>query len=297
MMPCVLCNHDRFETVYSGPIRVSKFNTVSEHSFDHVRCLNCQAIRRVDNPGNLEAYYSSGAYRATVNDATGAEAYHLWHDNEQALRLDLFGLANFRGKVVADVGCGGGSFLDSIAGVAGQLVAVELDKIFQASLAARGYTVFPNTTKAVTAFGQRVDVAVSFDVLEHTPDPLAFMKDIHALLKPSSGKLFLCTPNADDVLLSALPEEYSRFSYRFAHLWYFNAHALTHLLKQSGFKDIKIIPHQRFGLGNFLGWLRDKTPQGSIQPDYVTASIDAVWRTELERTLRCDILYVKAVPS
>lgn len=297
MTTCILCHHARFETVYSGPIRVGKFDSLSERSFDHVRCLNCQAIRRTDIPEDLQKYYAEGDYRATVNDTTGVEAYYQWHDDEQAQRQALFGLSGFRGKVVADIGCGGGSFLDSIAGVARRLVAVELDKIFQASLASRGYTVFPSTTDAVAALRKEVDVAVSFDVLEHIPDPLHFLKEIHALLRPGSGRLFLCTPNADDVLLSALPEEYSRFSYRVAHLWYFNAKSLVHLLEQAGFVDVKLMPHQRFGLGNFLGWLRDRTPQGALRPEYVTEAMDAVWRAELERTLRCDILYAEAIPA
>lgn len=53
----------------------------------------------------------SGTYRATVDGANGAAAYYMNHDVEVACRLSLIGTASLRGKVIADIGCGAGSFL------------------------------------------------------------------------------------------------------------------------------------------------------------------------------------------
>ena len=297
MIPCKLCNHDRFETVYSGPIRASKFDTVTEQPFNLRRCLGCLAIAIADAPEDLHAHYASGEYRAGVDGAADSATFFRLHDDAQPPRLTAFGLARFRDKVVADIGCGGGAFLDAIHGVIRRGVAVEPDTSFHADLAARGYDVFPSIKDAVGMRAATMDVVVTFEVLEHIDNPLIFLQEIRALLRPTDGRLFLSTPNVDDALLTALPEVYSRFFYRIAHLWYFNPQSLTHLLQRAGFQDIKMIPFQQFGLGNFLGWLRDKAPQGHLSLDYVTTTTDAVWRAELERTWRCSHIFVEATST
>jgi hypothetical protein len=140
-----------------------------------------------------------------------------------------------------------------------------------------------------------VDQVVSFDVLEHVSDPLAFLQGIRNLLA-AGGSAHIGTPNADDLLLEVLPEAYPSFFYRKAHLWYFNAQSLIGLCKRAGFSEARIIPSQRYGLGNFHGWIQEKKPLGHRTPFYLTGTLDAVWKDQLQKSLRCDYLYVEALP-
>ena len=58
----------------------------------------------------------------------------------------------------------------------------------------------------------KYDVIVMFQVLEHIPEPVLFLKNVGRLLK-KTGKLIIEVPNLDDHLLN-LNEEYFNFSTR-----------------------------------------------------------------------------------
>jgi hypothetical protein len=52
----------------------------------------------------------------------------------------------------------------------------------------------------------------------------------------------------------------------------------------------------RFGLGNALGWLRDRQPPGRAAFSGIQdAVMDAAWRNFLERQFRGDYLYATLV--
>lgn len=235
-------------------------------------------------------FYESEAYRLSLGEQADIESFYRLHDPEQSERLAITGTAIFRNKVVCDVGCGGGSFLSLMQGLAASIVAIEPCRLFHPALKQHGFHVYPYANEAVQDFRGRVDVAVSFATLEHVNDPLAFLQDIRDLLRPG-GELILSTPNLDDALLAALPSVYPGFFFRAQHLWYFSRVSVRSLLELAGFTRINVVGHQRFGLGNFLSWLHYQRPKGNVTYDYVTPAVDQVWRTELERSFRCDFLY------
>jgi hypothetical protein len=85
-------------------------------------------------------------------------------------------------------------------------------------------------------------------------DPPKFLGDIRDSLAPRDNA-FISTPNTADALLEALPEDYVRFYFRKAHLWYFDRDSLRKTAGLAGFTSVNVMPHQRFGMGNFLRWL------------------------------------------
>lgn len=293
MHSCKICGGHDLQTLYRGLIRVGRFGTLTDKDQTVWRCANCLAGFLPTTLGQSADYYESQKYREEVDESSEVSDYFRLHDGEQAVNIGIIGTAAFRGKVVADVGCGGGSFLDGIRGYCKMAVAIEPSKTFRDSLGKRGYSVFPYSADALREFQGRVDVATSFSVLEHVEDPLAFLKELRELLS-SGGKAYISTPNADDLLLDALPQDYPRFFFRKAHLWYFSPESLLKLLVLAGFSRIRLIPHQRFGLSNFLGWMKDRSPQGKNHYAFVTEAMDAAWKAELERTRKCDYLYAEA---
>lgn len=293
MGKCVICGCSSSRVIYDGPIRMGMFGALSSEAHRIVRCSKCLAGSLANAFGSSEEYYQSETYRKEVDGGAKADDYFRLHDAEQIRHLSITGTGIFRGKVVADIGCGGGSFLDGIRGYAADALAIEPSATFRASLKSRGYKAYAFVDDALTEYKGRIDLVTAFDVLEHVEDPRSFLAGIQQLLV-TGGKVVLSTPNSDDLLIEALPSEYSAFFYRKAHLWYFDREALLSLLRLAGFTDMRVIPHQRFGLGNFLGWLRDKRPQGEISPSYISPILDATWKAELERSFRCDCLYVEA---
>jgi 2-polyprenyl-3-methyl-5-hydroxy-6-metoxy-1,4-benzoquinol methylase len=296
MQTCKICGSESFETAYEGRIRTGKFGTLSDGPVRAERCRSCLAISLPGMDANLAMYYESEAYRQDVDEGATVQDYFRQHDEEQERQFSVVGTSLFRNKVVADVGCGAGSFLDYIRGVCRTAIAVEPAGQYRKSLSERGYIVYPYASDALREHENAVDIVVGFSVIEHIEDPLGFLKEIHGLLK-KDGKLVISTPNADDVLLSVIPEEYGSFFYRKAHLWYFNGKALENLLLAAGFPVTKIIPFHRFGMGNFINWVREKAPKGDARLPCISGTMDAVWKAELQRTWTCDYLYAIGTKS
>lgn len=278
---------------YEGPIRIGKFGHLSGKHVQVVQCRGCGSQSLLSLIEDQAKFYESEAYRKEVDGDCDTQDYYRLHDGEQVKHFNVAGTALFRNKIVADIGCGAGSFLDYIKNVSNQAIAIEPSSVFRKSLVERGFVVYPYAADAVGDYHEKIDIAVSYSVLEHIEDPLAFLKDIRRLLN-KDGKLIISTPNADDLLLELIPESYKPFFYRKAHLWYFNRESLNNLLTTAGFDHIVITPFHRFGVGNFLAWIRDKKPKGDMQFDFISTTLDAVWKSELEKTFRCDYLYASA---
>ena len=293
-MECKICGGVHHVPVYTGKIRMGRFGTWSEHDHTLCRCANCGAIALPNLMGELSTYYETGAYREDVDGEEALDHFYALHDGEQGHKLALIGTDAFRKRVVADIGCGAGSFLDFISGAASEVVAVEPNSSFRSGLQRRGYHVYDYAANACADFAGRVGLATCFSTVEHIEDPLSFLQHVHALLEPG-GKLVISTPNANDILMHSLPEDYPPFFYRKVHLWYWDAGSFRELLKLAGFSEVRIIPHHRFGMSNFFNWLREKRPKGDARLPYVTETMDRLWRAELEQNLTCDYLYAEAV--
>lgn len=293
MNTCGICKSSDLKIIYNGKIRMGVFGDYSSSNHPVFLCKSCEARFIQKIPDNLTDYYESDSYRADVDGMNDIDEFFRIHDGEQARNIAFTGTDIFRNKNVMDIGCGGGSFLDLISGYSNKTIAIEPNKLYQKSLRHRKYTVFPYASDALERYSGKVDIACTFSVLEHIEDPLKFLCEINATLT-DKGVLYLSTPNAEDFLLEAMPEEYAQFYYRKVHLWYFTSAALVNLLKRAGFSKIDIAPMQRFGLGNYISWQKNMKPMGDVKYSYITKSVDNLWKEELARTFKSDYLYARA---
>src|SRR5574341_948256 len=282
MMNCKICSSSDLTIAYDGSIRIGKFGHLSNMNVQIVQCSACGSQALPSLSDDKSQFYESDAYRKEVDGNSDVQDYFRLHDEEQIKHFNIAGTAIFRNKILADIGCGAGSFLDYVKNVCIKTIAIEPSSLFRESLEKRGYTVYPYAIEAVSDYKEKVDIAVSFSVLEHVEDPLRFLREIHSLIS-ADGKLIISTPNADDLLLEVIPEVYKPFFYRKAHLWYFNRKSLNYLLVAAGFKDISITAFHRFGVGNFLTWVRDKAPKGNMRFDFISNTLDSAWKSELDR--------------
>ncbi len=166
---------------------------------------------------------------------------HRWWDPESEfrplheinpLRLDYIdGIAELRGKMVLDVGCGGGILTEAMATRGAKVTGIDLaDKPLKVAqlhlLESKLEVIYRNI--AVEALAQEAphgfDVVTCMEMLEHVPDPASAVRACAALLKPG-GHAFFATLNRNpksylyaiigaEYVLNLLPRgthDYARF--------------------------------------------------------------------------------------
>ena len=274
-----ICPDEPTKPIYHGRIRSGRFGELSEQSFTVRQCLQSQ-IAFLDPFPSIN--YSAAGYRESVNGSSDVESYFRLHDAVQIENLAMISAHLKRGMVVADCGCGGGSLLDFLKPLTSRTVAVEPFVGYHDSLRGRGHEVFPSVESALAGGWEgRVDFATSFHVIEHTNDPVNYLRSIGSMLA-QGGRAFVLTPNLDDVLMKVHFREFAPFFFRLVHNYYFNQRSLSWVADRAGFKVLKVFFFHEFGLSNFVHWLRDNRPMGNARVDGLDEVLDGTWKSWLQ---------------
>ncbi len=105
-----------------------------------------------------------------------------------------------KGLRVVDIGCGGGLLSEPVARMGATVVGVDAaEKNVKTAAAHAAETGTPvdyraTTAEALAASGERFDVVLAMEVIEHVADVDLFVKSLSELLAPG-GVLFLATMN------------------------------------------------------------------------------------------------------
>ena len=197
---------------------------------------------------------------------------------------------------VLEIGCGSGAFLDAVRPYVAQLQGVEPDRESRTWIAGRLGLSVVSELAALRPEEETFDLVVMFHVLEHLPDPVAFLRSLPELLR-AGGKAVIEVPNRDDALVSLYEIlAYQRFYYQKAHLLYFSPDTLKRTLDRSGF-GAEIRGLQRYDLSNHIRWMLTGEPGGqgfydSTLPDAVGAG----YAEALVRAGRSDTLWAVVRP-
>lgn len=220
--PCVVCRGRRFRKLFTKKGR------------DFWRCRNCGLERLFPLPTleELREYYDQSYKNATYKDFAAAT------DMKRLTAKRRLGeiLPHCRPGRWLDVGCSNGVFVEHLRqnGLEGE--GVDLSEVAVEAARRRGLPVVCSTVEKHDP-GYCYDTVTCFDILEHVPDPPAFLSSVHRLLV-TAGTLALSLPNLRSVTRALMRRRWYFYNPE-EHLYYFTPSTIKQLLCRAGFEVIR----------------------------------------------------------
>lgn len=183
-----------------------------------ISCPDCDVVRQdvTLTPAQLQEWYAARYHE-------GIYKHTLRHDmNVAATRLHAYNLP--AGIKLLDVGAGNGAFVNEARAGGIDAWGQDLAKQSESPYIYVGdleHLYFPTA---------EFDVVTLHDVLEHVPDPVAFLQEVKRILKPVTGQLIVDFPRFWD---AAGAHHWKLIE----HLWMFTEQQLVRLLKRVGFTN------------------------------------------------------------
>ncbi|MWB79404.1 bifunctional 2-polyprenyl-6-hydroxyphenol methylase/3-demethylubiquinol 3-O-methyltransferase UbiG [Pseudooceanicola sp. 216_PA32_1] len=187
----------------------------------------------------------------------------------------------FEGLRLLDIGCGGGLLCEPMARLGATVVGADAAErnipVAQLHAEQSGLDIdYRHTTaEAMAAAGEKFDVVLNMEVVEHVADPLAYLTACRELLKP--GGLHLCSTinrNAKSFGMAILGAEWvMRWLPKGTHDWnkFITPDELYDLIRRAGME-----PLDRKGyVFNPVSW-QWKISDRDLSVNYVTAAVAPV---------------------
>ena len=186
--------------------------------------------------------------------------------------------APFAGLRLLDIGCGGGLLCEPMARLGAEVVGADAAERnipvarIHAEQSGLAIDYRHTTAEALAETGERFDVVLNMEVVEHVPDPLAYLTACRQLLKP--GGLHVCSTinrTAKSYAMAIVGAEVvMRWLPRGTHDWakFITPDELFDLLTRAGLE-----PVDRKGfVFNPVSWSWRLSPR-DLSVNYVTASL------------------------
>lgn len=184
----------------------------------------------------------------------------------------------FKGLRLLDIGCGGGLLSEPMARLGADVVGADAAArnipVAQVHAAQSGLTIdYRHTTaEAIAASGEKFDVVLNMEVVEHVSDPQAYLTACQELLVP--GGLMICSTlnrNAKSYLMAIIGAEHvMRWLPKGTHDWkkFITPDELFDLIRKAG-----LDPVDRKGMVfNPVSWSWSLSAR-DLSVNYVTASV------------------------
>ena len=215
-----------------------------------IRCVVCGQLRTFPEPSaeSLEVIYSPATEKYSEDgfDA-GRDTLFSGFGADVVRNLTPFVPKN---PHLLDVGCNMGHLLFAARNAGWKADGLEINQGLVPKLRSNGFRVYDTFLETADIAPGTYDVLVANQVLEHVPDPMAFLQAPKRVVKPG-GIIFLSLPcywSPYPVLLkrdswySLLPEE---------HIWQFSQPNLMTLLQRA---NLSVLDYKR-GCSDFAGKL------------------------------------------
>lgn len=220
------------------------YKLFEKDTFSFQNCTKCATLFVSPRPNNqqLSWWYTNSEQAKHANmilELTQEKRKELYK-----IRVDKFlaRIKEFKPKNILEFGCGNG-------------ITIELLKQRDSTLNITGIDLSPSAIESCEKKGiqcelsdianfskkysdKKFDTVISFEVLEHLPQPFAVLKSIYDVLTPK-GTLYMTMPNFLAYDFLELGAIYRNLVVP-AHLNYFNPQAIEMMLKRAGFNSVQV---------------------------------------------------------
>lgn len=272
-------------------------------------CNSC-GLQFIDPPSYDLCEYYRTIYRSTHSNQAGTQLTPQQNfDVMRPLmdkRVELFREHVPKGAKVLEIGCSSGYFLDAIRDDY-TVYGNEWNPTDAAFVRDELGIPCSEETLERTYLGETFTVICAFHVIEHVPDPIAWLNLIKSRLI-GGGWIYLETPNLEGALVSIYDSpEHRNFWYKEPHLTYFNMDNFAQALGSVGF-EAQVRLRQEYSMWNHINWLITGEPMpnrqqaqrayGPVDPGHPAAtlinrlfsSFDRQYRGTLDTLKACDTL-------
>lgn len=202
----------------------------------------------------VQQEYKSGSYRAYAE-------MELLKKRTAERRLNRIRQYGAPGKRLLDVGCSVGIFLEAALDFGFDAHGVELSSqaVAMAKERVRERITQADVNEHIRKGGARYDAITAYDIIEHTQDPTAFLKDLYDALEPG-GVVAIATPDTDHFLRYVMGKRWSMLQ-PMQHTFLFSKRSMKVLLAEAGFEAIEVEPAYKTLTANYLfGQLSQTNP-------------------------------------
>lgn len=225
-----------------NPTRAVHAVRVNEQTFEILYCEADDLLFLSPQPGAkyAEALYNHPSYFAETNDAYGHAVTAESGRKTGGFRVDELAERGMAPKTLLEIGCGLGYTLEAFAASGVSVKGVEFSEESAAACREKGLTVEVATLSAPVpaAIAEQgpYDAIALYSVLEHLPDPVAFLAHLGPLLSP------------DGVLIVRVPRmsEKGPWISLLDHFWHFTSASLQRVLALQGFTVYDSYPSGTF---------------------------------------------------
>jgi SAM-dependent methyltransferase len=210
------------------------------HPFRLVQCPGCgQAYMspRLNERGRLALYDDADYFDAGVYRTPSASALQrTWAEG----RLDLIGdhLAG-DGSRLFEIGCAYGLFLEQAHGRGFEVAGLEFSPVAARTASQRLGVPIREGEIIDLDGGETYHAVAAWDVIEHVPDPAAFLEAAGRMLEPG-GVVALSCPYYDSIPSRVLRSRWWTLKPH-KHIWHFTSAGLCRTLGDAGFEPLVVL--------------------------------------------------------
>jgi len=283
-MKCYLCDGANFE------VRAEKVR--DNDQIKVIECLKCGlvSLSRVDHIS--ERHYEDGKMHTTE---VSVNEWLQESDNDDLRRFEMF-KSKLTGKSILDFGCGNGGFLIKALPFTKIAEGVELEERLQPFFKSQGLKVWQSLNELSKKSEIKFDLITSFHVFEHISNPSKVLSELAELLS-RHGEIIIEVPSSNDALLTLYKNKaFENFTYWSQHLFLFNQHTMSEMIKKAGLTVNWVKQVQRYSLANHLYWLANGKPGGhKAWSFFADQSLNEAYAGQLAAVGKCDTIMASII--